>query len=142
MSHSSRPLNSWKLFFKQGLILEHGLNGFDGLNYASLFIRAVTSVVAQVIRSIRSIRGPFTPWSYFHHAYFFPARGIQTVITCKREQKTSLLRLCRAQPLFNEVKWFISVYRLAEDGSLLKEGGVRPSVWALRACSYKTKAEA
>ena len=35
-----------------------------------------------------------------------------------------------------------SVYRLEEDVSLLKEGGVRLSVWALRACSYKTKAEA
>ena len=35
------------------MILEHGLNGFDGFIYASLFIRVVTSVVAQVIRSIR-----------------------------------------------------------------------------------------
>ena len=34
------------------------------------------------------------------------------------------------------------VYRLEEDVSLLKEGGVRLSVWVLRACSYKTKAEA
>ena len=53
MSHSSHPLNPWELFFKQGLILEHGLNGFDGFIYASLFIRADTSVVAQVIRLIR-----------------------------------------------------------------------------------------
>ena len=30
------------------------------------------------------------------------------------------------------------VYRLEEDVSLLKEGGVRLSVWALKACSYKT----
>ena len=35
-----------------------------------------------------------------------------------------------------------SVYRLEEDVSLLKEGGVRLSVWALRASSYKTKAKA
>ena len=34
------------------------------------------------------------------------------------------------------------VYRLEEDVSLLKEGGVRFSIWVLRACSYKTKAEA
>ena len=34
------------------------------------------------------------------------------------------------------------VYRLEEDGSLLQEGGVRLSVWALRARSYKTRAEA
>ena len=35
-----------------------------------------------------------------------------------------------------------SVYRLEEDGSVLKEGGVRLSLLVLRACSYKTKAEA
>ena len=34
------------------------------------------------------------------------------------------------------------VYRLEEDGSLLKEGAVRLSFGALRACSYKTKTEA
>ena len=34
------------------------------------------------------------------------------------------------------------VYGLEEDGSLLQEGGVRLSVWALRARSYKTRAEA
>ena len=33
------------------------------------------------------------------------------------------------------------VYRLEEDGSVLKEGGVRLSLRAIRACSYKTKAE-
>ena len=38
--------------------------------------------------------------------------------------------------------WFISVYRLGEDGDLKKEGGGMLSVWALRARSYKTKAEA
>ena len=37
---------------------------------------------------------------------------------------------------------FISVYRLGEDGDLLKEGDGMLSVWALRARSYKTKAEA
>ena len=35
-----------------------------------------------------------------------------------------------------------SVYRLEEDGSVLKEGAVRLSFLVLRACSYKTKAEA
>ena len=39
-------------------------------------------------------------------------------------------------------KRFIPVYRLGEDGDLLKEGDVRLSDWALRARSYKTKAEA
>ncbi|MGM9713243.1 MAG: hypothetical protein ACI3Y5_03875, partial [Prevotella sp.] len=34
------------------------------------------------------------------------------------------------------------VYRLEENGSLLQEGGVRLPLWALRACSYKTEAEA
>ena len=34
------------------------------------------------------------------------------------------------------------VYRLGEDGDLKKEGGDMLSVWALRARSYKTKAEA
>ena len=38
-------------------------------------------------------------------------------------------------------KGFISVYRLGEDGDLLKEGDDMLSVWALRARSYKTKAE-
>ena len=94
MSHSSHPLNPWELFFKQGLILEHGLNGFDGLNYASLFIRADTSVVAQVIRLIRSIRGPFTPRGLIFTLHTFSGK-------------------------WGEVKWFISVYRLAEDGCLL-----------------------
>ena len=37
---------------------------------------------------------------------------------------------------------FIPVYRLGEDGDLLKEGDVRLSVCALRARSYKTKSEA
>ena len=37
---------------------------------------------------------------------------------------------------------FISVYRLGEDGDLKNEGGGMISVWALRARSYKTKAEA
>ena len=41
-----------------------------------------------------------------------------------------------------KAKRFISVYRLGEDGDLLKEGGGMLLVWALRACSYKTKAEA
>ena len=39
-------------------------------------------------------------------------------------------------------KGLFPVYRLEEDDSLLKEGSVRLSLWALRACSYKAKAEA
>ncbi|MDY4620496.1 MAG: hypothetical protein SO487_04530, partial [Alloprevotella sp.] len=34
------------------------------------------------------------------------------------------------------------VYRLEENGSLLKEGTGDAVGWALRACSYKTKTEA
>ena len=41
-----------------------------------------------------------------------------------------------------KAKRFILVYRLGEDGDLLKEGGGMLSVWALRARSYKTRAEA
>ena len=41
-----------------------------------------------------------------------------------------------------KAKWFIPVYRLGEDCDLLKEGAVMLLFWALRACSYKTKAEA
>ena len=37
---------------------------------------------------------------------------------------------------------FYPVYRLEEDDSLLQEGGVRLSVWTLRARSYKSRAEA
>ena len=37
---------------------------------------------------------------------------------------------------------FIPVYRLGEDGDLLKEGDGMLLVWVLRARSYKTKAEA
>ena len=37
---------------------------------------------------------------------------------------------------------FIPVYRLGEDGDLKKEGGGMLLVWALRARSYKTRAEA
>ena len=39
-------------------------------------------------------------------------------------------------------KMFISVYRLGEYGDLLKEGDDMILVWALRARSYKTRAEA
>ena len=41
-----------------------------------------------------------------------------------------------------EIERFISVYRLEENGSLLKEGTGDAVGWALRACSYKTKTEA
>ena len=41
-----------------------------------------------------------------------------------------------------KAKWFISVYRLGEDGDLKNERGGMLLVWALRARSYKTMAEA
>ena len=40
------------------------------------------------------------------------------------------------------IERFISVYRLEENGDLLKEGTGDAFGWALRACSYKTKTEA
>ena len=48
---------------------------------------------------------------------------------------TGMTATCKA-------KRFFLVYRLGEDGDLLKEGDGRLSVWALRARSYKTRAEA
>ena len=42
-----------------------------------------------------------------------------------------------------KAKWFISVYRLGEDGGLHYNGGDGMLlVWALRVRSYKTRAEA
>ena len=52
-----------------------------------------------------------------------PQDGLKRTATCK-------------------AKRFIPVYRLGEDGDLLKEGGGMLLVWVLRARSYKTKAEA
>ena len=59
--------------------------------------------------------------------------------------------MCQVSPLYGIAAWravrqrmgrFILVYRLGEDGDLLKEGGGMLLVWALRARSYKTRAEA
>ena len=72
MSHSSHPLNPWSLFSEQGFILEHGLNGFDGLNYASLFIRAVSSSHPY---------NPFNPWSFYPVVLFSPC----ILLPCKRD---------------------------------------------------------
>ena len=41
-----------------------------------------------------------------------------------------------------EDRLFIYVYRLGEDGDLKNEGNGMLSVWALRARSYKTRADA
>ena len=58
---------------------------------------------------------------------------------CARIVLHSILCLEGSTP---EDRMFILVYRLGEDGDLLKEGGGMLLVWALRARSYKTKAEA
>ena len=55
--------------------------------------------------------------------------------------------ISRKTKINNHVEYTVNfglyhVYGLEEDGSLLQEGGVRLSVWALRARSYKTRAEA
>ena len=55
----------------------------------------------------------------------------------KREGRRSRWRIHRTT-----IERFISVYRLEENGSLLKEGTGDAVGWALRACSYKTKTEA
>ena len=55
----------------------------------------------------------------------------------KREGRRSRWRIHRAT-----IERFISVYRLEENGSLLKEGTGDAVGWALRAYSYKTKTEA
>ena len=56
-------------------------------------------------------------------------------LSCGWYPTTGMTATCKA-------KRFIPVYRLGEDGDLLKEGDGRLSVWALRARSYKTRAEA
>ena len=53
-----------------------------------------------------------------------------------------MISLCLEGSTPQDGKRFIPVYRLGEDGDLLKEGGGMLSVWALRARSYKTRAEA
>ena len=56
--------------------------------------------------------------------------------SCGWYPTTGMSSTCKA-------KWFIPVYRLGEDGGLhFNEGDGMLLVWALRACSYKTKAEA
>ena len=58
-------------------------------------------------------------------------------IKCKAAVRRTRWRIHRAT-----IERFISVYRLEESGSLLKEGTGDAFGWALRACSYKTKTEA
>ena len=56
--------------------------------------------------------------------------------SCGWYPTTGITSTCKA-------KWFISVYRLGEDGGLhYNEGGGMLLIWALRARSYKTRAEA
>ena len=62
-------------------------------------------------------------------------------------QQSAMCSICPARIVLEDCHIirkgrFIPVYRLGEDGDLLKEGGGMLSVWVLRACSYKTKAEA
>ena len=49
--------------------------------------------------------------------------------------------LCEHLYLDDGTEKVFYVYRLEEDVSPLKEGGGRLSIWALRACSYMSKAE-
>ena len=62
-------------------------------------------------------------------------------IRLKSSSKTTGNRPRDDAPLQRKMGLF-PVYRLEEYVSLLKEGGVRLSVWALRACSYKAKPKA
>ena len=60
-------------------------------------------------------------------------------------QQSDMSRICpihiALEGCHMQGKWFIPVYRLGEDGDLKNEGGGMLLVWALRARSYKTKAE-
>ena len=70
------------------------------------------------------------------------AFSLRTNVTTQVKVVRSCHKNAEQDRLYLLQEMFFSVYRLEEDVSLLKEGGVRISVWALRACSYKTKAEA
>ena len=59
-----------------------------------------------------------------------------------RYRKHTTKSLPGGQYAAGRTKRFIPVYRLGEDGDLKNEGDGMLSVWALRARSYKTKAEA
>ena len=52
-----------------------------------------------------------------------------------------IIRLIRGIKRNPEDGRFILVYRLGEDGDLMKYGAVMLQFWTLRASSYKTKAE-
>ena len=56
--------------------------------------------------------------------------------------RTLSTSLCLEGSTPEDGKRFISVYRLGEDGDLQNEGGGMLSLWALRARSYKTEAQA
>ena len=74
----------------------------------------------------------------------FPA-GIASYLWIHQVQSRSdwaVVRQSRWRIHRTTIERFISVYRLEENGSLLKEGTGDAVGWALRACSYKTKTEA
>ena len=60
-------------------------------------------------------------------------------------QQSDMSRICPIHIALEDCrmqgKMVFPVYRLGEDGDLLKEGDGMLLVWALRARSYKTKAE-
>ena len=70
-----------------------------------------------------------------------PGRHYQ-IVTGGNALGLELYHLTSAWRAVRQRTGFISVYRLGEDGDLLKEGGGMLSICALRARSYKTKAEA
>ena len=63
-------------------------------------------------------------------------------LICEFIKRKAAVRRSRWRIHRATIERFISVYRLEENGSLLKEGTGDAVGWALRACSYKTKTEA
>ena len=91
------------------------------LSYCQIWVQEVQKVQWVQVRSIRLIRGR------------------------NKNRKRSAAWKAVRQRIGSAVRYrtgrFFPVYRLGEDGDLNNEGGVRLSFWALRASSYKTRAE-
>ena len=69
----------------------------------------------------------------------FPAGTALWIHQVQSRSEWAAVRRSRWRIHRTTIERFISVYRLEENGSLLKEGTGDAVGWALRACSYKTK---
>ena len=95
------------------------------------------------------VRKSLSKLSDFQPATASPYRVLHQVQGDKQEINLSCCNDYGIQGEVHTVPTFLSrgiglfpVYRLEEAEGLLKEGGVRVSVGALRACSYKAQPEA